>query len=181
MYYNLTPTLSSHIHVLQTHARKFANAHLSRKLCWGLQWPLGVDPQQWGTCYQTPPGQVLSLTSPATGRGGSILQTPALSQISLHYLCISWVGMAHTASWSSCVSSTPAGRRLTTSGAYWVLSVASSSGCCLSRSCVYSININHFCCTFFSNSLLPSNFVRGFSLADILHQMGSIFSFVISP
>ena len=93
------------------------------------------------------PGQVLSLTSPATGQGGSILLTRALNQTSLHYLCISWVGMAHTAYLSSCVSSTPAGR-LTTSGAYWVLSVA-SSGCCMSQSCVFSINIDHFCCTFF--------------------------------
>lgn len=46
-----------------------------------------------------------------------------------------------------CVSSTPAGR-LSTSGAYWVLSVA-ASGRCTPQSCVFSINIDHFCCTFF--------------------------------
>lgn len=179
MYYNLTPTLSSRIHVSQTHARKYANAHLSRKLLRSPVAPWGRSPAA-GYVLPDSPQTGVEFDFPSSRTGRVHFRDASFESDFSSLLVYLMGGNGHTASWSSCVSSTPAGRRLTTSGAYWVLSVA-SSGCCLSQSCVYSININHFCCTFFSNSLLPFNFVRGFSLTDILHQMGSIFSFVISP
>lgn len=141
---------------------------------------LGGRSQQWGTCYQTP-RQVLSLTSPATGRGGSILQTPALeSDFSslLVYLMVEWPTPSppdHSVFLPLLLVT------LTTSGAYWVLSVASSSGCCLSLTCVYSTHQPFLLYLFFPIHCCLLILWRGFSLADIFTSNGFYLFLVISP